>query len=251
MIYLDIETARGGERRAPEEPPSPPPPPHTLAPPSNYKDPVKIRQWQMERHRRLQEAHEAALAAHAAGSDPEWEGSSLDPLRGEVLCVGVAVDDGPVRVLWSADERSTLELLQRGLEAYPEHGLCAYRGIAFDFDFLARRALRAELYGLARRAYCPRPWPSERHVDPYAAWCGAQRSRTGRLEEIAAYLGIAVGETAPGSEVPELWAEAQEGGELATPLDEARALISAHCAEDVRVLREVHRRMARAGWCAS
>jgi hypothetical protein len=167
--------------------------------------------------------------------------TSLEPLLGGiVVAVGIARDDQPARALLAASgdetgERALLEQLDRGLAMYPTHPLVAWNGMAFDFAFLSKRALRHGLHALARRCHVGRS-RDDRHVDPYLAWSGQERHAIGRLVDVARFLGVPVEDQVRGSAISSLW----ESGEL----DQVRS----HVLSDVVLLREVFWRMAQAGW---
>lgn len=220
-IFLDIETLPQDPEafmvRDPAE----------LTPPGQYKKPESIAAWRAEQAAtQVQELRER---------------SGLEPLLGGiVLCVGIAVDDGPVKVLvGGGDETAELALLtqlERGLVRYPEQPLVAWHGSGFDFPFLARRALRHGLHTLSRRCYVAKPWGDPAHVDPHRAWQGGDPRAIGRLKEVAQWLGIPVDTDLDGSEVAAAYAR----GELARIVE--------HCRDDVSVLRQVYYHLRAAGW---
>ena len=221
-IVLDIETAA----QPPEEFMFPDV--DTLEPPATYKKPESIAQWREERR--------AALPAELRAK------SSLEPLLGGiVVCVGIAVDEEPVRVLVAptldeAGECAILAKLEAGLLKYPDACLVTWNGAAFDLEYLRKRALRHGLCHLARRMWHEKPWNSPRHVDLRLAWCGSNKTEPGRLHQVARFLGVDVRDEVSGADVTRLL---EEG-------DTARVV--AHCESDVNITRELLHRFSSAGW---
>lgn len=230
-IYLDIETLQQ------------PPYPwmlrevEDLVPPRTIKDPDKRAAWVADKV----ETQEAELR----------EQSSLEPLLGGVvLCVGMAIGDRDPRVLSNVTgdeegERKLLELVERVLCAGPSKAtenvdrwtlpIVSWNG-QFDWQFLGKRALRHGLWNLARRMVIPRPWGDPLHIDARGPWMRWDSRAIGRQVEVARFLGIEVADTVNGKDVSALWANGD------------RQSIVDHCFSDVRVLREIVRRFARAGW---
>jgi uncharacterized protein YprB with RNaseH-like and TPR domain len=251
MLYLDIETSRGAPDPTWElDFPIPEPPTGEPAPDKRLKDPDKIAADIESKRAKRAEGYAEAIRERDQKLRERWEQTPLEALHGRVLCIGIARDDAAPTVLWKATEEETLKLLDAGLSKYPGEPVCAYRGIQFDFLFIARRALKYGLFRLAGRLYQPKPFGGSRaHVDPYLAWSGPERNAKGRLVDVARFLGVEVTETVEGKRVPELWHEVS-----VMAADEPRRVevveqIRAHVVEDVRVLREVHQRMDAAGWC--
>jgi uncharacterized protein YprB with RNaseH-like and TPR domain len=251
MLYLDIETERGPIDPAWElEFPPPPIPEGEPAADKRLKDPSKIAEDIEKKRAKAVEDYAEAVRERDRKIRERWEQTPLEALHGKVLCIGIAKDDAAPTVLWKPTERETLELLDAGLAKYPGEALCAYRGIHFDFLFLARRALKYGLHRLAGRMYQPKPWGGARgHVDPYLAWAGPERNAKGRLGDVARFIGIEVVETVDGKRVPELWHEVAVMAYDEPRRVEVETQIRDHVVEDVRVLREVHRAMDAAGWC--
>lgn len=218
-IYLDIETLQQDPypwMMRPDE----------IKAPANYKDPEKIAEY--------------VTAGTARYEQAQRERSSLEPLLGGVIvCVGCAVDDADpvVLVAESGDEtgeRALLARLWRALERYPTTPIVSWHG-AYDWDWVAKRALRHGLPGLAGRALGAKPWGDRLHVDAREPWTRLDSRALARLQDVARYLGIEVPDTATGADVARLWAE-----------DPARVV--EHCRSDVRLLREITRIELAAGW---
>jgi len=113
VIFLDIETWAGDK-----------PPIELFEPKANLVDPLKI----------LKDVEEK--------QDKAWRAQSLNPLVGEVFCVGLAVDEGEPFVIVGTDEQETLEMLDIELHNYSWPKVVAHNGFDFDFLFLFYRGLK-------------------------------------------------------------------------------------------------------------
>jgi len=119
VIYLDIETWSGttplmGDIKAP----------------ANYKDPAKILQYQKDNH------------------DKEWRKQSLDAHKGEVFCVGLAIDDNePFCLVGEAgiDEKGVLEQLDKELQNYSYPTIVGHNLLDFDALWLFYKGLKYRL----------------------------------------------------------------------------------------------------------
>lgn len=210
-----------------------------LKPDRRLKDPDK-KAADIEKKRAALQAkrREEAQKLHDE-ADAEWRKGSLTPLRGRVLCVGIAVEMGGPKVLMEDTEEETLTKLQQGIEHYRAKArgklrIWTFNGGSFDRPYLAKRALRHKLYPLARAMRIEKPWLAD---DLRTVWgMGNNRSR-GKLDEVCALLGIGrEGNPCSGAEVFDLY----QAGELDT--------IREHCLDDVRVLQLLHQEFGKAGW---
>lgn len=152
IIPLDIETAPIGWREAKLHGVRVPPEvvrayqakALTAAPPKNYSRPETIERWRQQQHATAVETARAA-----------WSKGSLDPKHGEILCVGVAVDDGAPLVIWGDTEQDTLELTLTWLRVNviePAY-LISHNGRGFDWPYIWERATAYGLTELARIFY--------------------------------------------------------------------------------------------------
>lgn len=213
-VYVDIETLPDldmpdEERRA------------LVKVPANYRDEKKIAAY-VDQH-----AEEA------------WRRTALDPMRGRVLCIGVAVGDADPVCIWEETEAETLASFWRGLERQRQVPIVAHNLLSFDGAYLAKRALKHHLPALARRMWCAKRWGDAMHVDTLTAWQGPDYRARGRLDDLAAFLGVdRSANPIHGSEVYDRW------------LSEDHDAIRAHVLDDVRTLREVHQRLRAAGMAA-
>jgi predicted PolB exonuclease-like 3'-5' exonuclease len=115
-VYLDIETYGGQQEPSLDD----------ISAPSNYKDPEKILKYKEER---LQEA---------------WAKQALNPLKGEIICIGYAIDDeSPVDLIGSEEDiTDKFDFLLNEL-AYVK--LIGYNVLGFDFPWLYLRAVKYNL----------------------------------------------------------------------------------------------------------
>ena len=194
--------------------------------PGNLKDPEKIA---------------AAIAEKRAALASERDRTTLDPMLGSIVVVGFAVNDGPVQVLASLDERALLTDLADRL---PLAG-CRYVGhhiAGFDGPWLQSRAYHHGLRQLAHRFGFPgsKPWdrPLEdtRDLWPAAKGLDVVRGVNGAsLPSLCAYLGIDIpDDDITGADV----AGALARGDVAAVVE--------HCRRDVERVRAVY--AAITGW---
>lgn len=180
---------------------------------------------------RASEAKPSNVAAWAV--DHAADGAT-SPLTGLVTCIGLAFDDEPVQTRVSPNANTEADLLRwllgqldsRGRPPVVGHNL---RG--FDVPFLRARAMRHGVSDLAQMLYQEKPWSTGIIDTLDAPLCPRDpHSKKGwGLVPLAKFLGVEVTETTPGEDCPKAWYEMRY-----------RDIVE-HCAEDVRVLREVHR----------
>ncbi len=226
MIYLDIEVIQ-------QDPyPWMVRPSDQIRAPSNYKDPEKIA---------------AYVAEKVAEQDAELrDRSSLEPLLGGVIvCVGLAVGDGEPGVLVNATgdeegERAMIAKLQTSLCTTVREvdrfklPIVSWHG-AYDWAFLAKRAIRHGLHALARRCLALKPWGDRLHIDACEPWTRLDSRSLSRQVDVARYLGIEVHDDVHGGMISALW-----------PTERQRVID--HCRSDVVTLREIVRHEIAAGW---
>ncbi|WP_031386505.1 ribonuclease H-like domain-containing protein [Desulfonatronum thiodismutans] len=212
-IFLDIETLPGPN----------PPALESIKPPSNYRDPVKILQYQQEKQ------------------EEEWRKQALDSMRGEILCIGFQVgeDDEP-RSFTSGlgevgDEADVLREFENAVieecgRDRPEW--VAFNGHGFDLPWIWRKSIK---YGLE---FLPGMINFDRYrgniIDPMRLWCPHDYRGYVKLGDLAEFLGIgAKTQGFDGSMVFDAWREGR--------LEE----IAAYCRDDVQLLAAVHRALSQ------
>lgn len=236
-LYLDIETIPAqapeaveliGERTAADALAAS----AAVKAPANYKDQDKIDAYIAEKRAELQES----LAVKAR---EDWLRSSFDGGLGQVVAIGFAVDDSPVRVIHvdglGLEEES--ELLRLFFEALREASsgtshmrptLIGHNLIGFDLPFITKRSI---VHGRRPPIWWPRnpkPW-SDSVYDTMHQWAG-DRDRIS-LDKLCRILGLPGKEGMTGADV---W-PAVEAGRIAD--------VAAYCAKDVARVRAVHQRM--------
>ncbi len=197
-----------------------------IGPPGNYKSADAIAKWWAENGeaKRTEAINRTAL-------DGTW---------GELVCIGYAIDDKPVNVITASTERDTLANFVRALfiecdstPAWQMNAMYIGHNVAgFDLRFIWQRS---RIHGIA----LPK-WPLERYpkapyvYDTMTEWAGFG----GRISQHDLELAFGLERTDP----------LENGGaDVAAALDAGRLDdVVAHCAEDVRLLREIYRRMS--GW---
>lgn len=197
-----------------------------IGPPGNYKSAEAIAKWWAENGeaKRVDAINRTAL-------DGTW---------GEIVCIGYAVDDGIIGVIHSDTEADTLRAFVSALSmschdvpAWQMNAQYIGHNIAgFDLRFIWQRS---RIHGVA----LPK-WPLERYpkapyvYDTMTEWAGFG----GRISQRNLELAFGLERTDP----------LENGGaDVAAALDAGRLDdVVAHCAEDVRLLREIYRRMS--GW---
>jgi hypothetical protein len=223
-LFLDIEVVPAEEPEAFMVPRV-----EDLEPPANYKKPETIQAWREER------------AASLVGELREE--SVFEPLLGGIIvAVGVAVGNkAPIVMLTkSADEdgeRDLLATLERAwIRSHSQRPVVTWNGFDYDLPFLAKRALRHGLFGLAGLCHRDKPWGDSRRHDLFKVWQQHDRRAKGKLSAVAAYLGIDEGE------------DPITGAGVANAMKSDPSLVVRHCELDIRRLRAIYWRFRAAGW---
>jgi len=208
-VYLDIETLPADW--SPEQIAAA----ASTSVPGNYTKPDSIAKWIEE--------HAGELHRRTA----------LDSLQARILCIGVAIEDGPVETVYNEHGTDAglhamfdaLLPLLAGDVVYVGHNIAG-----FDLPMLLRAAWRLE-HPLAR--LLPRTPRSRVVVDTQELWRATEPTGSrARLADIAAFLGLeGKGEGLSGDKVYDAW--------LAGEHDRIRA----YCAQDVELVRTIHGRI--------
>lgn len=198
-LFVDIETIPGETRPDPSE----------IEAPKNYTKAETIRAFQ------------------EANADKEWRSQSLNSLKGRIICIGFACNDGPVRS-FVGDERDIMVKFTAFVGDLPMPDIIGFNIRAFDLLWLRHRAYK---YGLDDLSYVI-PWQryDKRIVDLREVWTGGDTRACGTLDNVCRFVGLE-GKSGDGAQIFEMW---QSGR-----LDD----IAAYCREDVRLTRELWKRM--------
>lgn len=200
--------------------------------PANYKDPEKIAANIAEQH-----------AAIDAALDEKWRKTSFDGAFGQVVCVSFAVDDAePVCVFTAAWEHADNEKYILGLLGDAIHDairpnmelaiqVVGHNVSAFDLRFLVQRSIINGIrpHPILARAAKAKPWEEDKVYDTMVQWAGVGNRIS--LDKLCRALDIDGKGEIDGSKV---WDYVRDG---------RIAEVAAYCADDVRRVRYVHRRM--------
>ena len=206
-VFIDIETIPGPQKPRLEDIPAP----------GNYKDPSKIQAY---KEGKLEEAYRS---------------QALDSMAGELLAIGIAIDDEPAQVeIRGLNGRDTeLDLLAWLVNRTKNLSPIMWVGHnvkSFDLQWIWRRCIQTGLYELARKI--PRERYSKQIIDTMELWAGPDyRDRTS-LSKIAKFLSLdGKPEGMDGSKVY----DAYIAGDLKS--------IAAYCAHDVDLTRKIFRQI--------
>lgn len=130
---------------------------------------------------------------HAALEDKRLEWMSklaLSAVTGRVIAVGVAVEDGPVRVIGNVDERETLWELWQYLDTIHNltPRLVGWNICGFDLPFLQRRSWMHDLP--TPKWVFPRGRLSNYHTDLMRVWCGENPQDRIKLDTVCRWMGL-------------------------------------------------------------
>jgi len=195
--------------------------------PANYKDEEKITEFVCQKRGSIKAEFDAKLAEkiHATG---------LDGAFGQVLCIGWAWNDGPIRTAYStsltgAGEHDTiLEFFLDMPVGFRKACVIGHNVSAFDLRFLKQRAMVLGIRPPLSIPFDAKPW-DEAIFDTMVQFAGV--GKTISLDKLCRAFGIDGKGAISGADV---WPMAQAG---------RFKEIADYCADDVRKTREVWRRM--------
>lgn len=224
-IYLDIETipcqrpgfrealradlqAEADERKA------------ECRAPANYKDEAKIAEFLAAARQKIDDDIEAEV-------EKQCRATALDGTFGEVFCVAIAVEDGPVTVY---DLPGALDALAAARD--PRDAPCIIgHNVPFDIRFIWQRARILKLDIPQWWPIRAKPW-EDAIYDTMIQWAGVGNRI--KLDKLCRAFGIDGKGDIDGSKVYDYW--------LAGRHDEIRA----YCIGDVERVRWLHQRMTGA-----
>ena len=217
-IYLDIETIPNqspgllDEYRA------------NVKAPGTYKKPESIAKW-------IEENAEAA-------ADKEWRKTALSGSSGEIVCIGVAVNDEPVSVFKRNPCDSERELLGKFGDYLEQHlpgvekaraYVIGHNVLSFDLRFIYQRSVI-----LQTKLPVALPWGDRKggndHYDTMYQWAGWGEYIS--QDNLAKALGLA-GKPSDISGAT-VWDEVAKGN-----IDR----VAEYCKDDVEQNREIYKRM--------
>lgn len=207
-IYIDIETFAS---------PTPPSPDEIQAP-ANYKDPAKIAAYQQEK------------------VDEAWRKQALDSMQGQIVCIGYAIENGPVKTITVGEdadnEREAMKMLGTDAETIRTMDTLEWIGHnfqGFDGVWLRRKAIKYGLAELARSINLDR-YRGNVH-DTMLMWSPHDPRDRVSLDKVAEYLCLG-SKNGNGAMVHDLW------------LAGRRKEIAEYCRHDVELTRAVYKHLA-------
>jgi len=211
-LVLDIETWGGSQRPTRED----------ISVPGNYKKQDTIEEYI---NRELPLAHNK---------------QALDSTRGELVCIGVAVGDDPVEVLYrNTSEKELMEQFNAWLTDKGIHELTQVYWIGgniegFDLPWILQRSWKYKLPLIT--GLIPTRKYDDRIVDIIRIFSGTDTQKKHSVDTIAKFFEIKGKEGMSGEEVPQAY------------LDGRHDEIAAYCGRDVDIEREIARRLAPWIW---
>lgn len=222
-LYLDIETIPGQAPGLRDEIAK------TITAPGNYKKPESIGEWERENKPSL--------------VDEAWRKTGLDGAFGQIVVASFAVGDAePVTACiaeWSADDAEA-RLLAELHASLPQHvrrsdelalSVVGHNVADFDLRFIVQRSIVRGIrpHPVLARAAQAKPWESDKVYDTMVQWAGAKNRIS--LDKLCLALGLPGKGEIDGSKV---WGYVRAG---------KIAEVAAYCEDDVRKVRDIHRRM--------
>jgi hypothetical protein len=178
--------------------------------PENYKKPETIAAYQQEK---LEEAYQK---------------QALDSLKGEICCIGYALDNDPA-ACFNGDEPTILATLNELLGDHKFHDpiFIGWNVRNFDLPWLWRKSLK---YGFKeiKHFFRDRQRNSPFIVDLMEVFATEWRDFVS-LNNAAKFLGLPVDDTFTGKDVYEAWKK------------KYFEAISGHCLQDINLTREIYR----------
>lgn len=216
------------------DPPGWKPEPHpgfaNRKPPKNYKKLEKKAEW-IANDRDGWPAELEIWTAKQRAAGREWfDKKAKTPMELRILCIGYAFDDEPPEVIecFEDDEAGLLRLHEICTRRKPSR-VVAHNGASYDFRVVQLRAMKHGLLDIAAKFHQEKPW--ETHL--FDTMLGWPVKYTG-MDVICAFLGLDRPDNPiVGAEVLQAYVDGRQ--------DE----IVAHCRDDIRVLREVYKVVAK------
>lgn len=164
------------------------------------------------------------------------EKTSFDGAFGQVVCVGLAVDDGEIKSVASLVERDVLNGLNAMLDEVPKkdwYSTCiiGHYVSGFDLLFLVQRFIVNGIrpHTIITRAAQAKPWESDKVFDTMVQWAGIKGSVS--LDKLCIALGLPGKGDITGADV---WPMVQAG---------RLSDVATYCEDDVAKVRHIFRRM--------
>lgn len=219
-VFIDIETMPSHDPKILEAVAA------KITPPGSMKKPETIEAWEKEKKPAL-----VAKAQHDLG---------LKGATGEIFCISYAVGEGEVRTfsreLPVKSEGEVLQEFYWALDQDLAEGmrkpLFVGHNVTFDLRFLFHRSVILGIYPLVKLPYNSSSWSGD-YYDTMYEWCGLREYI--KLHELAEALGLDGKDGMDGSMV---WDEIKAGNFEKVML---------YCEDDVRITREVYKKLTFTG----
>ena len=193
-----------------------------IKPPGNIKKPESIAAW-------MAESGDAAASEAIAKT-------SFDPAYGHICTVAWAQDDGEIFAAHArtiGQEADVIRAFFGSIDKYHSTCFVGHYINGFDIRFLLCRAVVLGIRIPHQIPRDPKPW-DKGLADTMTMWAGA-KGHIG-LSRLAAALGVDAGGDFDGSMVAQAWADGEHDK------------ITEYCRDDVRIVRDVHRKFIAAGF---
>lgn len=219
-LYLDIETIPDQSQGALETYLE------GIAPPGNYKKQESIDKWMAEN------------AVNEA--EKEWRKTSLNGTKGEIISIGLAIDnDEPIIISRTLNEGEDemLKALMNFLEhtfmkkgAFRKPVWVGHYITGFDLRFIWQRCVVNNVRPVISIPFEAKPWGDEVY-DTCLKWTGLKGNSSGSLDDMSKAFGLQGKDGMDGSKV---W-DAIKAGEYEKVFD--------YCKQDVELTRSIYKRM--------
>lgn len=200
-VFLDVETWAGTNKPSRED----------VIVPSNYKN---------------QDVIDKYIDEHL---DTQWRKQALNSLKGQIICIGYAINDGDAQVLFDTSEEQLMMLFDDVISKYPYGILVGHNLLRFDIPWLYHRSIKYKLPSL--KSILPHGKRDTDMInDTMSLFSSTIYGSDGyySLDEIAKFLGLNPKESS-GADIHDMF--------VAKDYDK----IKEHCRYDVLLTRQVYK----------
>ena len=201
ILFLDIETFSSWNKPSIDD----------LQPPANYKDATVIQKWK------------------EANLDLAWRRQALSITKGQIICIGYAIDDNPVDYIFSTEESKLMERFAEVVEPNPYIQFCTHNGKRFDLPWLWLRAVKYNLKYL--KSIIPHSRNDNAIIDTMEVFSASSFGSDSwlSLDELCKFLGIEGKGDMDGSKVHDAY------------VNEEYDKITTYCVADVEKVRTIYK----------
>jgi predicted PolB exonuclease-like 3'-5' exonuclease len=219
-LYIDIETIPSQKPDAKSD--------IIIEVPGNYSKPESIEKWELEKKPGLIEK--------------EYQKFGLDGALGEIICIGLAFDDGPPISIGRKIDQPEGDLLAEFMatlsnKKYASMGKpetfkwIGHYITGFDLRFIWQRCVVNGIEPSINIPIDAKPWETDLVFDTMTQWTGIKKSGTGKLDKICKALGHKGKGSIDGSKV---WEHIKAG---------KYAEVFEYCKDDVEMTRFLYKRL--------